>query len=211
MTPPRHVLVRIPQGAGFTQANLKELDRLARWMKDAQSYGLNITEPRQQANAILRRIKNNGGYQNVATLRAALLPYLVKFRRLTAALIGNNNNERNIGQEWQNGRWRRVQNLGGRALALREVQSLTPYRRGNRMPPHLAHIPMHIIANLVRPYSLSMATPLTMNYNSYIRGLVRARVPRTPRALPAPPRRTPDPNRAATTTRSGRRSVKPRR
>lgn len=204
MTPPRHVLVHIPKGAGFTQSNLKELDRIARWMADLQSYGLNMTEPRQQANAILKRIKNNGGYPNVATLRTAMMPYLVKFRKLRKAL---NTNNRSLAQAWQNARWRRVQNLGGRALALREVQSLVP-RRGNKVPPNLAHIPMHVIANLVRPYSLSMATPLTTTYNRYMRGPPR---PRVPRALPAPPRRTPSPNRAATTTRSGRRSVKPRR
>lgn len=202
MTPPRHVALYIPPGAGFTQSNLKELERIARWMKDAQSLGLNITEPRQQANAILRRIKNNGGYQNVATLRAAMMPYLVKFRRMNKALTNN----RNLGQELQNARWRRVQNLGGRALALREVQSLVP-RRGNSLPPNLAHIPMHVIASLVRPYSLAMATPLTMTWKRYVNGPPR---PRGIRALPVPPRRSPSPNRSVTTTRAGR-SVKPRR
>ena len=208
MTPPRHVLVHIPQGSGFTQANLRELSRIAEWMKDAQSYGLNITEPRQQSNAILRRIKTNGGYANSAALQRALMPYLVKFRRLSAALKrGNNNNNRNLGGERHAAKWSRVQNAGGRMRALREVISMTPYRPGNRLPPRLAHIPMHEIARLVTPYALGLATPLTITHNRYVRGPPR---PRVPRALPAPPRRTPSPNRAATVTRSGRRSAKPR-
>ena len=209
MTPPRHVLVHIPQGSGFTQANLRELSRIAEWMKDAQSYGLNITEPRQQSNAILRRIKTNGGYTNAAALQRALMPYLVKFRRLSAALKrGNNNNNRNLGRERHAAMWRRVQNAGGRAKALQGVISMTPYRPGNRMPPRLAHIPMHEIARLVTPYALGLATPVTTTFNRYVLGPPR---PRVRRALPAPPRRTPSPNRADTTTRSGRRSVIPRR
>ena len=128
MTPPRHVLVYIPPGAGFTQANLKELERIARWMKDAQSMGLNITEPRQAANAILRRIKANGGYQNVATMQQALKPYLLKFRVLNKALErgknNNNNNNRNLGQELQNKYWRKVQEAAGKFKALRNVAAL---------------------------------------------------------------------------------------
>jgi uncharacterized protein YfaS (alpha-2-macroglobulin family) len=106
MTPPRHVALYIPRGSGFTANNLKELERIARWMKDLQSLGLNMTEPRQKANAILRRIKTNGNYPNVATLQRAMLPYLAKFRRLSKAL---NTNNRNLGQEWQNKRWLKVQ------------------------------------------------------------------------------------------------------
>ena len=211
MTPPRHVLVHIPAGAGFTQANLRELSRIAEWMADAQRMGLNITEPRQQANAILRRIKTNGGYANVATLRAAMIPYLQRYRRLSRALIrgrNNNNNNRNLGREGHAAMWPRVQNAGGRMRALREVISMTPYRPGNRLPPRLAHIPMHEIARLVTPYALGLATPLTTTFNRYVLGPPR---PRARRALPAPPRRTPSPNRGAVVTRSGRRSAKPRR
>lgn len=203
MTPPRHVLVRIPEGAGFTQANLRELSRLAHAMRDLQILGLNLAPLRQQSNAILRRIKNNGGYANMATLQAALMPYLQRYRRLYAALERN----RNLGHNWQEARWHGVQNAGGRMRALREVISMTPYRPGNRLPARLAHIPMHEIARLVTPYALGLATPLTITHNRYVRGPPR---PRVPRALPAP-RRTPSPNRAATTTRSGRRSVRPRR
>ena len=205
MTPPRHVVMYIPPGAGFTKANLKELGRIARWIKDAQSYGLNITEPRQQSNAILRRIKANGGYPNVATMQKAMLPYLAKFRKLNAALTRgkNNNNNRNLGQERQNKSYRLVQEAAGKFKALRNVAALRrPPSPGSRRMGSQHNVSM--MANLMRPYMLAGSTPVTTTYNRFMAGPPRPRVPRTPR------RKSPSPNRAATTTRSGRRSVKPR-
>ena len=203
MTPPRHVVMYIPPGAGFTQANLKELERIARWMKDAQSMGLNITEPRQAANAILRRIKANGRYPNVATLQRAMMPYLKKFRKLNKALTRGNNN-RNLGQELQNKRWPKVQEAAGKFKALRNVAALrrppspSSHRVGNQHN-------LSLVVNLMRPYMLAGSTPVTTTYNRFLTGPPRQRAPR---ARPSPPRRrTPSPNR---TTRSGRRSVKPR-
>jgi hypothetical protein len=190
----------IPQGAGFTKANLKELGRIARWMKDAQSMGLNITEPRQAANAILRRIKANGGYQNVATMQQALKPYLVKFRVLNKAL---NHNNRNLGQELQNKRWRKVQNAAGKFKALRNVAALRrPPSPGSRRMVSQHNV--GTLASLMRPYMLAGSTPVTTTYNRFMAGPPRPRVPRTPK------RKSPSPNRPATVTRSGRRSVKPR-
>ena len=202
MTPPRHVVMYIPPGAGFTKANLKELGRIARWMKDAQSMGLNITEPRQASNAILRRIKANGGYPNVATMQKAMLPYLAKFRRLNAALTRGNNN-RNLGQERQNKSYRLVQEAAGKFKALRNVAALRrpPSPTSRRMG---SQHNVSMMANLMRPYMLAGSTPVTTTYNRFMAGPPRPRVPRTPR------RKSPSPNRAATTTRSGRRSVKPR-
>ena len=191
----------IPPGAGFTKANLKELGRIARWMKDAQGYGLNITEPRQASNAILRRIKANGGYPNVATMQKAMLPYLVKFRRLNAALERNNN--RNLGQERQNKSYRRVQEAAGKFKALRNVAALRrPPSPGSRRMGSQHNASM--VASLMRPYMLAGSTPVTMTYNRFMAGPPRPRVPRTPK------RKSPSPNRAATVTRSGRRSGKPR-
>jgi hypothetical protein len=190
----------IPQGAGFTKANLKELGRIARWMKDAQGYGLNITEPRQASNAILRRIKANGGYPNVATMQKAMLPYLAKFRKLNKAL---NHNNRNLGQERQNKSYRRVQNAAGKFKALRNVAALRrPPSPGSRRMVSQHNVGM--MASLMRPYMLAGSTPVTTTYNRFMAGPPRARVPRTPK------RKSPSPNRAATVTRSGRRSVKPR-
>ena len=190
----------IPPGAGFTKANLKELGRIARWMKDAQSMGLNITEPRQASNAILRRIKANGGYPNVATMQRAMLPYLAKFRRLNAAL---NHNNRNLGQERQNKSYRRVQEAAGKFKALRNVAALRrpPSPTSRRMG---SQHNVSMMANLMRPYMLAGSTPVTTTYNRFMAGPPRARVPRTPK------RKSPSPNRPATVTRSGRRSVKPR-
>jgi len=204
MTPPRHVVMYIPPGAGFTKANLKELGRIARWIKDAQSYGLNITEPRQQSNAILRRIKANGGYPNVATMQKAMLPYLAKFRKLNAALTrGKNNNNRNLGQERQNKSYRLVQEAAGKFKALRNVAALRrPPSPGSRRMGSQHNVSM--MANLMRPYMLAGSTPVTTTYNRFMAGPPRARVPRTPK------RKSPSPNRPATVTRSGRRSVKPR-
>lgn len=204
MTPPRHVVMYIPPGAGFTKANLKELGRIARWMKDAQGYGLNITEPRQASNAILRRIKANGGYPNVATMQKAMLPYLAKFRKLNAALTrGKNNNNRNLGQERQNKSYRRVQEAAGKFKALRNVAALRrPPSPGSRRMVSQHNVGM--MASLMRPYMLAGSTPVTMTYNRFMAGPPRPRVPRTPK------RKSPSPNRAATVTRSGRRSVKPR-
>jgi hypothetical protein len=190
----------IPPGAGFTKANLKELGRIARWMKDAQSMGLNITEPRQAANAILRRIKANGGYPNVATMQKALKPYLVKFRVLNKAL---NHNNRNLGQERQNKSYRRVQEAAGKFKALRNVAALrrppspTSRRVGNQHN-------VSLVASLMRPYMLAGSTPVTTTYNRFLAGPPRPRVRR------APKRKSPSPNRTASVTRSGRRSVKPR-
>jgi hypothetical protein len=200
--PPRHVLVYIPRGAGFTQANLKELSRLSRWIANAQRYGLNITEPRQAANAILRRVKGNGGYANGAALQRAMMPYLVKFRKLNKALTRDGN--RNIDQDLQNNRWRKVQNAAGKFKALRNVAAL------RRSPsPGSRHIGsqhnVSMVASLMRPYMLAGSTPVTTTYNRFMAGPPRSRVPRTPK------RKSPSPNRAATVTRSGRRSVKPRR
>jgi len=190
----------IPPGAGFTKANLKELGRIARWMKDAQSMGLNITEPRQASNAILRRIKANGGYPNVATMQKAMMPYLAKFRKLNKAL---NSNNRNLGQERQNKSYRRVQEAAGKFKALRNVAALRrPPSPGSRRMVSQHNVGM--MANLMRPYMLAGSTPVTTTYNRFMAGPPRARVPRTPR------RKSPSPNRAATTTRSGRRSAKPR-
>jgi hypothetical protein len=203
----------IPPGAGFTQANLKELDRIALWMKEAQSMGLNITEPRQQANTIMRRIKANGSYPNVATLQRIMMPYLVKFRKLNKALTRgkNNNNNRNLGQELQNKRWPKVQEAAGKFKALRNVAALrrppspTSRRVGNQHN-------LSLVVNLMRPYMLAGSTPVTTTYNRFLTGPPRQRAPRArpspPRARPSPPRARPSsPNR---TTRSGRRSVKPR-
>ena len=206
MTPPRHVLVYIPPGAGFTQANLKELERIARWIKDAQSYGLNITEPRQQSTAILKRIKANGRYPNIATMQKVMMPYLVKFRKLNKALTrgkNNNNNNRNLGQELQNKRWPKVQNAAGKFKALRNVAAL----RRPPIPGSRRMVSQHnvaTLASLMRPYMLAGSTPVTTTYNQFLAGPPRPRVPRTPK------RKSPSPNRAATVTRSGRRSVKPR-
>ena len=203
MTPPRHVVMYIPQGAGFTKANLKELGRIARWMKDAQSMGLNITEPRQAANAILRRIKANGGYQNVATMQQALKPYLLKFRVLNKALERGKNNNRNLGQELQNKYWRKVQEAAGKFKALRNVAALRrPPSPSSRRVGSQHNVSM--VASLMRPYMLAGSTPVTTTYNRFMAGPPRPRVPRTPK------RKSPSPNRAATVTRSGRRSVKPR-
>jgi hypothetical protein len=193
----------IPQGAGFTKANLKELGRIARWMKDAQSMGLNITEPRQAANAILRRIKANGGYQNVATMQQALKPYLLKFRVLNKALERGKNNNRNLGQELQNKYWRKVQEAAGKFKALRNVAALRrPPSPSSRRVGSQHNVSM--VASLMRPYMLAGSTPVTTTYNRFMAGPPRPRVPRTPK------RKSPSPNRAATVTRSGRRSVKPR-
>jgi hypothetical protein len=190
----------IPQGAGFTKANLKELGRIARWMKDAQSMGLNITEPRQASNAILRRIKANGGYPNVATMQKAMLPYLVKFRVLNKAL---NSNNRNLGNERRDAMYRRVQNAAGKFKALRNVAALRrPPSPGSRRMVSQHNVGM--MASLMRPYMLAGSTPVTTTYNRFMAGPPRPRVPRTPK------RKSPSPNRTASVTRSGRRSVKPR-
>lgn len=190
----------IPQGAGFTKANLKELERIARWIKDAQSYGLNITEPRQQSTAILRRIKANGGYPNVATMQKAMMPYLVKFRKLNKAL---NSNNRNLGNERRDAMYRRVQNAAGKFKALRNVAALRrPPSPSSRRVGSQHNVSM--VASLMRPYMLAGSTPVTTTYNRFMAGPPRPRVPRTPK------RKSPSPNRAATVTRSGRRSVKPR-
>lgn len=200
MTPPRHVVMYIPRGAGFTKANLKELERIARWIKDAQSYGLNITEPRQQSTAILRRIKANGGYPNVATMQKAMMPYLVKFRKLNKAL---NSNNRNLGNERRDAMYRRVQNAAGKFKALRNVAALRrPPSPSSRRVGSQHNVSM--VASLMRPYMLAGSTPVTTTYNRFMAGPPRPRVPRTPK------RKSPSPNRAATVTRSGRRSVKPR-
>jgi len=190
----------IPQGAGFTKTNLKELERIARWMKDAQSMGLNITEPRQAANTIMRRIKANGGYPNVATMQKAMMPYLVKFRKLNKAL---NSNNRNLGNERRAAVHRRVQNAAGKFKALRNVAALRrPPSPGSRRVGSQHNVSM--MASLMRPYMLAGSTPVTTTYNRFMAGPPRPRVPRTPN------RKSPSPNRAATVTRSGRRSVKPR-
>ena len=200
MTPPRHVVMYIPQGAGFTKANLKELERIARWIKDAQSYGLNITEPRQQSTAILRRIKENGGYPNIATMQKAMMPYLMKFRKLNKAL---NSNNRNLGNERRDAMYRRVQNAAGKFKALRNVAALRrPPSPGSRRMVSQHNV--GTLASLMRPYMLAGSTPVTTTYNRFMAGPPRPRVPRTPK------RKSPSPNRAATVTRSGRRSVKPR-
>jgi hypothetical protein len=190
----------IPQGAGFTKANLKELERIARWIKDAQSYGLNITEPRQQSTAILKRIKANGGYPNIATMQKVMMPYLMKFRKLNKAL---NTNNRNLGQERQNKSYRRVQEAAGKFKALRNVAALRrPPSPGSRRMVSQHNV--GTLASLMRPYMLAGSTPVTTTYNRFMAGPPRPRVPRTPK------RKSPSPNRAATVTRSGRRSVKPR-
>jgi hypothetical protein len=190
----------IPQGAGFTKANLKELERIARWIKDAQSYGLNITEPRQQSTAILKRIKANGGYPNVATMQKAMMPYLMKFRKLNKALKSNN---RNLGNERRDAMYRRVQNAAGKFKALRNVAALRrPPSPGSRRMVSQHNV--GTLASLMRPYMLAGSTPVTTTYNRFMAGPPRPRVPRTPK------RKSPSPNRAATVTRSGRRSVKPR-
>jgi len=189
----------IPGGAGFTKANLKELERIARWIKDAQSYGLNITEPRQQSTAILRRIKANGGYPNVATMQKAMMPYLVKFRKLNKAL---NSNNRNLGNERRDAMYRRVQNAAGKFKALRNVAALRrPPSPSSRRVGSQHNVSM--VASLMRPYMLAGSTPVTTIYNRFMAGPPRPRVPRTPK------RKSPSPNRAVTVTRSGRRSVKP--
>ena len=200
MTPPRHVVMYIPQGAGFTKANLKELERIARWIKDAQSYGLNITEPRQQSTAILKRIKANGGYPNIATMQKVMMPYLMKFRKLNKALKSNN---RNLGNERRDAMYRRVQNAAGKFKALRNVAALRrpPSPSSRRM---VSQHNVGTLASLMRPYMLAGSTPVTTTYNRFMAGPPRPRVPRTPK------RKSPSPNRAATVTRSGRRSVKPR-
>jgi len=200
MTPPRHVVMYIPQGAGFTKANLKELERIARWIKDAQSYGLNITEPRQQSTAILKRIKANGGYPNIATMQKVMMPYLLKFRKLNKAL---NSNNRNLGNERRDAMYRRVQNAAGKFKALRNVAALRrPPSPGSRRMVSQHNV--GTLASLMRPYMLAGSTPVTTTYNRFMAGPPRPRVPRTPK------RKSPSPNRAATVTRSGRRSVKPR-
>jgi hypothetical protein len=190
----------IPQGAGFTKANLKELERIARWIKDAQSYGLNITEPRQQSTAILKRIKANGGYPNIATMQKVMMPYLMKFRKLNKALKSNN---RNLGNERRDAMYRRVQNAAGKFKALRNVAALRrpPSPSSRRM---VSQHNVGTLASLMRPYMLAGSTPVTTTYNRFMAGPPRPRVPRTPK------RKSPSPNRAATVTRSGRRSVKPR-
>jgi len=196
----------IPPGAGFTKTNLKELERIARWIKDAQSYGLNITEPRQQSTAILRRIKENGGYPNVATMQKAMMPYLVKFRKLNKALTrgkNNNNNNRNLGIEIRDAMYRRVQNAAGKFKALRNVAALRrPPSPSSRRIGSQHNVSM--VASLMRPYMLAGSTPVTTTYNRFMAGPPRPRVPRTPK------RKSPSPNRATSVTRSGRRSVKPR-
>jgi hypothetical protein len=190
----------IPQGAGFTKANLKELERIARWIKDAQSYGLNITEPRQQSTAILKRIKANGGYPNIATMQKVMMPYLMKFRKLNKAL---NSNNRNLGNERRDAMYRRVQNAAGKFKALRNVAALRrPPSPGSRRMVSQHNV--GTLASLMRPYMLAGSTPVTTTYNRFMAGPPRPRVPRTPK------RKSPSPNRAATVTRSGRRSVKPR-
>ena len=200
MTPPRHVVMYIPRGAGFTKANLKELERIARWIKDAQSYGLNITEPRQQSTAILRRIKENGGYPNIETMQKVMMPYLLKFRKLNKAL---NSNNRNLVTERRDAMYRRVQNAAGKFKALRNVAALRrPPSPGSRRMVSQHNV--GTLASLMRPYMLAGSTPVTMTYNRFMAGPPRPRVPRTPK------RKSPSPNRAATVTRSGRRSVKPR-
>ena len=195
----------IPPGAGFTKANLKELSRIARWMTDAQSMGLNITEPRQASNAIFTRIKKNGGYANKAALQAALMPYLVKFRKLNKALTRgkNNNNNRNLVTERRVAMYRRVQNAAGKFKALRNVAALRrpPSPTSRRMG---SQHNVSMVASLMRPYMLAGSTPVTTTYNRFMAGPPRPRVPRTPR------RKSPSPNRTASVTRSGRRSVKPR-
>lgn len=200
MTPPRHVVMYIPQGAGFTKANLKELERIARWIKDAQSYGLNITEPRQQSTAILKRIKANGGYPNIATMQKVMMPYLLKFRKLNKAL---NSNNRNLGNERRDAMYRRVQNAAGKFKALRNVAALRrPPSPGSRRMVSQHNV--GTLASLMRPYMLAGSTPVTTTYNRFMAGPPRPRVPRTPK------RKSPSPNRTASVTRSGRRSVKPR-
>ena len=194
MAPRRHVLVMIPPGSGFTQANLNRLSTLSAIMKDLQSMGLNITESRKEVKTILNRITRNGGYNSPANLQKILMPYLVKYRRLRAAL----NNKLEGVSNFNNGKWRKVQEAGGKFLALRNVAAL---RRppipspGSRRAGSNSEI--NLIATLMRPHMLAASTPLSVTFNRFIRGPPKPRKRKSPSPARSPPK--------SVTTRSGRR------
>lgn len=201
---PRHTLSYIPNKAGWTQANLKRLAQLSRISKNARSYGFNNSETQREVKAIMQRIKVNGGYANMAALQAALMPRLQKYVRLhlphRQKLIENENNNR-----YQNAIWGKVQTAAGKFKAMGRVAAMRPKTNNKNaarrlVGPHSAHT----MINLLRPYILRNATPVTTTYNEYMRGPRRTR---TPRATPA---RRASPPSVSVTTRSGRRSVKPR-
>jgi len=197
---PRHVLVMIPPGAGFTQANLRRLSTLASMMKNLHAHGLNITETRREVNEIQRRIMRNGGYETPSALQKALMPYLVKYRRLNEALHRNVR----VANNFHAGRWSKVQNAAGRFKALRNVAAL---RRPSSASPGSRRVAsntaVHTIANLMRPYMLKTASPVTTTYNRYLHGPPKPRKRKSPSPRRSPPK--------SVTTRSGRRSVSVRR
>jgi hypothetical protein len=133
-------------------------------------------------------------------MQKAMMPYLVKVRKLNKAL---NSNNRNLGNERRDAMYRRVQNAAGKFKALRNVAALRrPPSPSSRRVGSQHNVSM--VASLMRPYMLAGSTPVTTTYNRFMAGPPRPRVPRTPK------RKSPSPNRTASVTRSGRRSVKPR-
>jgi hypothetical protein len=197
---PRHVLVMIPAGAGFTKANLSRLSTLAKMMKNAHDLGLNLTELRQETKDIQNRIMRNGGYESPSALQKALTPYLVKYRRLNAALHRN----MGVASNFHAARWSKVQNAAGRFKALGRVAAMRPKSpNANANRRHVSAAKAFAIANLMRPYTLKTASPVTTTYNNYMRGPPKPRKRKSPSPARSPPK--------SVATRSGRRSVSVRR
>ncbi len=199
MPGPRQVLFRIPNGAGFTHANIKRLSQIAAELRDIRILGLNATDVDRERKAIIQRIMRNGAYNSPVALEQALLPIIRKYRRLNAALRHN----REIANNWQEGRWRKVQEAGGKFKALGRVAAMRPRSpNANASRRYMGSDNAGTIANVMRPYMLATATPLTTTYNRYLMGPPKQRKRKSPSPVRSPPK--------SVTTRSGRRSVKPR-
>ena len=172
--PPRQIRVFLPPGSGFTQANIAKLEHVSRMLKNSIFNNAEKNEIRMEnLMPILRRVVNAGHYPNMASAARASAKYAARYKKLR-------NNGRNIGAERNAGAWRKVQNAAGRFRALPGVAEV---RKMN-----------HLVANLMKPYALGIASPLRVARKNF-------KTPPRPRTTR---RKTPSPPRARTTRRSVR-------
>lgn len=175
MTPPRHVLLHIPQGRGLTRANLNQLEYLGRVRNNIRNYGNYSNRNnnlRQEENVIYTRIARNGGHANAAAARLFTGPYITKLRRLKRALITNNrgNQSRNVVQERRNKAWGRVQEAAGafkRGLTAAQLRELAIMLGGG----HNARL----LAQLVRRHGMSPVSPIRTTKAQYNASVARER------------------------------------
>ena len=193
------------------------LNRIMLYLEN-NSYNLEHNMFRQYLNEVYNKIKQAGGHATRNNAKRVTARPLELYRALA-----RKHPENTMHYARQNAQWRKFQEAAGRFKAMGKVAAMR--KSGNNASPsrrHLGAQNLHALANFMKPYMLSTASPVRVPWahykhaeqkparNAAARQAATARRQRNAQRARNAAAAEAARRQSAPTTRSGRRSIAPK-